>query len=195
MSPPLTAERIPIDKPALRRYYRELRRQWLPRVESSLRQQVGRLLSRNCGQGRIGLYSPLRGEADLLRPLITGLPGLAGRLALPAVDAGELLYRPWAPGDPLRPDACGIPAPTADHCALAPEALDLLLIPALAIDHQGIRLGYGGGWYDRLRGQGGWEHLPTLAVLPQACVAATLPLDPWDIPLQGWVSEQGPTWL
>ena len=195
MSPPITAAGIPIDKPALRRYYRELRRQWLPRVENSLRQQVGQLLSHNRGQGRIGLYTPLRGEANLLRPLITGLPGLVDRLALPAVDAGELLYRPWAPGDPLLPDACGIPAPAADRCALTPEALDLLLIPALAIDHQGIRLGYGGGWYDRLRSQAGWRNLATLAVLPQACLATTLPPDPWDIPLQGWVSEQGPTWL
>ena len=64
--------------------------------------------------------------------------------------------------------------------------------PALAVDRNGMRLGYGGGCYDRLLSQPGWSTLPTFAVLPEACVHPTLlPAEPWDQPLDGWITEQG----
>ena len=70
--------------------------------------------------------------------------------------------------------------------------LALLLLPALAVDRNGMRLGYGGGCYDRLLSQPGWSTLPTFAVLPEACVHPTLlPAEPWDQPLDGWITEQG----
>ena len=78
---------------------------------------------------------------------------------------------------------------------LAPEALGLLLVPALAIDQAGIRLGSGGGWYDRLRADPAWRAVPALAVLPAACVCDRLPRDPWDVPFAGWLDERGVTWL
>lgn len=181
-----------VAKRALRQHYRQLRRQWQPVVDQHLRDQVAALLGSLPGRGRVGLFMPLPGEADLL-PLASALPRLRAGLALPAVNEGALHYHPWQPGDPLAADACGIPSPTGP--ALPAEAIDLLLITALAIDHRGIRLGYGGGWYDRLRSQASWRQVPTLAVLPQACLAEALPREPWDIPLQGWVSEKGITWL
>ena len=65
-------------------------------------------------------------------------------------------------------------------------------LPALASDPSGIRLGSGGGWYDRLRADPAWRDRPALAVLPAACVSATaLPRDPWDVPFDGWLDEQG----
>lgn len=68
----------------------------------------------------------------------------------------------------------------------------LLLVPALAIDRSGIRLGSGGGWYDRLRADPHWRTVPALAVLPAACVSPTpLPRDPWDVPFDGWLDETG----
>jgi 5-formyltetrahydrofolate cyclo-ligase len=84
-----------------------------------------------------------------------------------------------------------VPAPEV----LAPEALGLLLVPALAIDQAGIRLGSGGGWYDRLRADPAWRAVPALAVLPAACVCAQLPRDKWDVPFAGWLDERGVTWL
>jgi 5-formyltetrahydrofolate cyclo-ligase len=37
--------------------------------------------------------------------------------------------------------------------------------------------------------------VPALVVLPQAYVLAKLPRDPWDIPFQGWITEQGLSWV
>lgn len=91
----------------------------------------------------------------------------------------------------LRSDAFSIPAPLLAP-ALKPAQLSLLLIPALAIDRNGMRLGYGGGCYDRLLSQPGWSALPVMAVLPEACIHSDpLPVAPWDQPVDGWITELG----
>lgn len=177
-------------KSELRRHYRQRRRQALRQhggaITAGISAALAPLLPGRLAPGqRLGLYWPLAGEVDL-RALATLAP-----VALPAIAGERLVYRPWQPGDPLAADGCGIPAPSAGRAELAADGLGLLLIPALAIDHQGVRLGYGGGWYDRLRQDPLWRQVEALAVLPQACVCAELPRDPWDIPLDGWVSERG----
>jgi 5-formyltetrahydrofolate cyclo-ligase len=110
------------------------------------------------------------------------------------VVAGHLRYRAWRPGEALVPDACRIPAP-AGAAALKPDELSLLLVPTLALDQPGIRLGSGGGWYDRLRADPAWRAIPALAVLPAACITRDLPRDPWDVPFDGWLDERGLHWL
>ena len=104
--------------------------------------------------------------------------------------AGRLEYHPWAPGQPLEPDGCGIPAPSTGQ-PLDPAALALLLVPALAVDRRGVRLGYGGGWYDRLRADPAWAAVPALVVVPHGCVVDRLEQEPWDVPFSGWISERG----
>jgi 5-formyltetrahydrofolate cyclo-ligase len=177
-------------KPALRRRLRALRGQLLPNLEPEIRAQVLRVLERHLdGPGRVGLYWPLAGEVDL-RPL-GDQPALAGRLALPAIAGERLHYRPWQPAQALEGDACGIPAPPPSAGELAAGDLAVLLVPALAVDPQGLRLGYGGGWYDRLRSGSDWRRVPALAVLPSGCLLERLPADPWDVPFDGWISELG----
>lgn len=176
-------------KAALRRHYRQVRRQALAEGGIGLAEGIrcrALAAARELEPGQhLGLYWPLAGEIDL-RALALELP-----LALPAIHQHRLVYRPWQPGQPLEADACGIPAPPASVAELPPDQLGLLLVPALAIDPAGIRLGYGGGWYDRLRSQPAWRQVPALAVLPAACCEAVLPRDPWDVPFGGWIHERG----
>jgi 5-formyltetrahydrofolate cyclo-ligase len=179
----------PPDKRALRRHFRSVRAaaqaDAQPLILAAARRDLPDLLP--AGQ-HLGLYWPLAGEADL-RSLALERPCLA----LPVV-AGEpprLHYRPWRPDAPLAPDRCGIPAPAAEP-ELPPNALGLLLVPALAFDPtSGIRLGYGGGWYDRLRADPAWRAVPALAVLPSAGLCPGLPREPWDVPFRGWLDERG----
>ena len=176
-------------KPALRRHYRPLREQ---RDDAAICAAVASLISDIGDQGHLGLYWPLQGEPDL-RPLLDGLGERPVALPCSEGHQGRLTYRPWDRG-PLQTDGCGIPAPI-DQPALAPEQLQLLLVPALAVDASGIRLGYGGGYYDRLRAEPAWRRVPALVVVPQSCISARpLPRDPWDQPFDGWVSEQGVQW-
>lgn len=185
-------------KESLRRHFRALRQGLVERAQPAIEAQAQRQVAGLLGDGRLlGLYCPLPGEINLLS-LQNLLPG---QLALPAITAGprdpsaRLVYRPWRAGDPLGPDGCGIPAPLAGAGELPAEALGLLLVPALACDASGIRLGYGGGWYDRLRADPAWAQVPAVAVLPRGCRVERLPRDPWDVPLQGWLDEDGLAWL
>jgi len=57
-----------------------------------------------------------------------------------------LLFRAWAPGDAMDRAVWGIAEPKADRAELEP---DVLIVPLLAFDRRGWRLGYGGGFYDR----------------------------------------------
>jgi 5-formyltetrahydrofolate cyclo-ligase len=200
-------------KDSLRRHYRQLRRQSLPLAEPALLEVLATALPQalaaadakasaranlqakpQAAPRRLGLYWPVGHEPDW-RPLLERWPeALRQRLALPVVrcegGVGRLTYGAWHPADPLRADGCGIPAPVA-AAPLEAHELALLLVPALAIDQRGIRLGSGGGWYDRLRADPAWRQLPALAVLPAACLAPSLPADPWDVPFTGWLDETG----
>jgi 5-formyltetrahydrofolate cyclo-ligase len=71
------------------------------------------------------------------------------RIYLPQV-AGprHLRFAPWSLGDEVQPNRYGIPEPATDQGLLEPDALDLVLVPLLAFDRSGNRIGYGGGFYD-----------------------------------------------
>jgi 5-formyltetrahydrofolate cyclo-ligase len=181
-------------KQALRRHYRQERRRAGDAAADGIARAAATALPALLARGRhLGLYWPIGDEPDLLA-LSDTLPTDQRLLALPAVQDGQLHYRPWRPGDTLTPDACGIAAPTQPRVLAAAE-LGLLLVPALALDRRGIRLGYGGGWFDRLRSDPAWRRVPALAVLPQACLVEQLPADPWDVPFDGWLDERGLHWL
>jgi 5-formyltetrahydrofolate cyclo-ligase len=91
-------------------------------------------------------YWPVRTELDP-RPLMTWLRGRGHPLALPVV-AGRgrpLVFRPWRPGEELVPGELGIDTPPAAAGKCEPE---ILLVPLLAFDSSGHRLGHGAGYYD-----------------------------------------------
>lgn len=180
-------------KADLRRAFKQRRLALHPSTAPSLQRQALQQLPGLLPEGTaLGLYWPLPGEVDLRG--LAELPALAGRIALPCIAGGELRYRRWSPGDPTAKDDTGIPAPTNAASTLEAEQIGLLLAPALAFDRAGIRLGYGGGWFDRLRQQSPWNQVPALAVVARGCLVEQLPADPWDVPFPGWLDEQGVHW-
>jgi 5-formyltetrahydrofolate cyclo-ligase len=96
-------------------------------------------------RGTVASYLPLRDEPDPA-PLLVG----ASLILLPRMLADRSLQLcPWAQGEPLRPGLGGTLEPLTE--AVDPALVDVILVPALAVDPDtGVRLGRGGGSYDRL---------------------------------------------
>src|SRR4051794_28480165 len=95
----------------------------------------------------VSAFWPMAEELDI-RPLMIELHNQGCQLALPVVVAKRqpLVFRAWRPGDPLEAGGVGPPPPSPQRGAGAP---DPLIVPLLACDEEGWRLGYGGGFYDR----------------------------------------------
>lgn len=137
-------------------------------------------------------YWPIRSEVDA-RPMMRHLlaMGLTGALPVVLAKGRPLRFRRWATGDPLEEGAFGVPTPIAKSATIRPE---LVLVPLLAYDREGNRLGYGAGYYDR-----------TLAALRRAgevlCVGLAfagqridrIPVEPDDEPLDWIVTEHNAT--
>ncbi len=102
-------------------------------------------------------YVPIHNEVDT--SLLVQHALHSGRMvALPAVVGREMVFRAVQPGCALRRGAFGIPEPPADARLLNPADADLVLLPGVAFDLQGHRIGYGKGFYDKtvhsMEGQG-----------------------------------------
>jgi 5-formyltetrahydrofolate cyclo-ligase len=138
----------------------------------------------------VASYWPIGDEADP-RALASALASRGHPIVLPViVDSGAALsFRPWREGDALFPNRHGIHEPQPHLDAVAPRAL---LVPLLAFDAAGVRLGYGGGYYDRtlaeLRGCG---HIVAIGVAYAGLEVAKLPHDAHDQRLDGVVTERG----
>ena len=137
---------------------------------------------------KIAGYWPITREADV-KPLLGKLAEKSVICLLPVVIARDtaLVFREWQPGDELAPSDLDIPEPTIDKSVGIPE---FLLVPLLAFDRQGYRLGYGGGFYDRtiarLRVRG-----PVIAVgvAYQAQLVDSVPVGANDEPLDWMVTD------
>jgi len=92
-------------------------------------------------------FFPHKSEIDTL-PLLARLHSEGWITSLPIVQGERqpLIFRQWAPGEPTVAGIWDIPMPPEDAPEVKP---DVLLVPLLAFDAAGYRLGYGGGFYDR----------------------------------------------
>ena len=133
-------------------------------------------------------FSPLKSEISPL-PLLRRLADAGASLALPAV-AGRgrpLVMRAWRFGAPLVSGVWGIREPPADAPELFP---DIVIVPLLAFDRRGHRIGYGAGYYDmtltRLRAM---KPVTAIGIAFAAQEIAAVPATPRDAPLDLVLTE------
>lgn len=101
----------------------------------------------------------------------------------------SLIWHSWTPGEPLVTGRYGIPEPHPDASILEPTNIDLILIPAVACDSRGYRLGYGAGFYDRLLSLPDWCDIPTIGILFDFAYLPEIPTDSWDRKLSAICTE------
>ena len=123
-------------------------------------------------------------------PSMLRLAKAGARLALPAADSADapLIFRAFADGDPLAPDAFGIASPLPDAPEVTP---DLVITPLLAFDRFGGRIGQGGGHYDRtLAALRARAPVFVLGLAYAGQQVARLPLEPHDQRLDAILTEK-----
>jgi 5-formyltetrahydrofolate cyclo-ligase len=141
------------------------------------------------------VYAATRGEPPLAE--LVALARQTGReVVLPRMAGDTLELRVWPAGGLLVRGAHGIGEPDASWPSLPPEAIDLALVPGLAFDPGGGRLGQGGGYYDRLLP----ALVPRRADAPRRVgvawafqIVPRVPMEPHDITVDAVLTEEG--WL
>ena len=154
------------------------------KVEMNVKSYVESLLKKGKRINYIGIYWPFQNEVDLR--------GLKDKYSLALPRCGnnkELLFCEWD-GTQLTKDSEGILSPDFS-LKLGYEKISIIFTPCLAVDKNLTRLGYGGGYFDRLRENINWRTIPCIGVLTSNCVSNnSLIKADWDIPLSGFITEK-----
>lgn len=131
-------------------------------------------------------FWPMGAEIDI-RPLLQRLEQAGHRLALPVTPprGAPLEFRLWRFGEALRPGRFGTSVPGGGEVVRP----DWLLVPLLAFDRRGARLGYGGGYYDR--SLAGLPDAQAIGVAFAGQEVAAVPTGAYDRPLAGIATEAG----
>jgi 5-formyltetrahydrofolate cyclo-ligase len=110
---------------------------------------------------------------------------------LPRCINKSLSWHLWQPGNDTQTGAYSILEPLSCAPLIKASEVDLILVPAVACDIRGYRLGYGGGFYDRFLSSVEWHSKPTIGIVFDFAYLPQLPIDIWDIPLHGVCTETG----
>ncbi len=161
-------------------------------TQEAVRKDSGRIRDRLLalkafrGAGSVMLYVPARKEVDTW-PLLEHFWQQGSQVLLPRCCDGRAgIMEAYAVTSPLElgPGCFGLVEPKSDLARLVTDPRpEVILVPALAYDRRGYRLGFGGGYYDRF--------LPKLAARPLLIgpayafqVVDSVPVEPWDQPVQ-----------
>lgn len=133
-----------------RQIYRKLRASIPSELAAEWSRQITRdllqILRYRAFDGTIYLYDALEGEPDLL----SHLKQARFHIALPRVQmASNMTFHLWSHGDQLIESSLGLKEPSRASIETSPRPGDVAIVPSIAIDHKGCRLGFGGGFYDR----------------------------------------------
>ena len=179
------------DKQRLRRVIRELERQLSPRYkEASSRAIAAHLLAMPEYQaaGTVFCFVGSEGEIDT-RPILEDALAAGKRLCVPlCTGPGIMELRQVTALDQLVPGAYGIPEPPAAAPEVDMDEVDFAVLPCVACNHLGQRLGRGGGYYDRfLSGYRGG----TVLLCREKLIREEIPLEPHDYPIPWVLTETG----
>lgn len=189
MSEPSMSSPSMLQRQEIRQQVRHLRRAMTDEQQAQAAEQLAELALNYApvtAARNIALFLSVDGELNT-RPLIARLWHLKKAVYLPVLhpfSPGNLLFLRYSPDTPLIPNKLRIPEPPLDIRQLITlDQLDLMLVPLVAFDQHGQRLGMGGGFYDRTLQN--WRQHGFLPVgLAHDCQQVdSLPVAEWDVPL------------
>ena len=177
-------EKKKLERDTFRKLRDEISQNQRENVENNVKRYVDLFIEGYKNIGYIAIYWPLKNEVDI-RSLKEKYS-----LALPKCkDKTELLFYPWDE-KPLKKDSEGIPSPD-NSFSLSHKQISIMFVPCLSVDKNLTRLGYGGGYFDKLRREKEWRNVPCIGVLTSNCVSSiSLTRADWDIPLSGFITEK-----
>ena len=159
------------DKNLLRQKFREARKKLdMQRISSLLCKELRGCEYYNSAKNVLIFY-PLKYEVNTLELLNDNK-----NFYLPRVKGKDLEICPFKSGDKLITSNLKIKEPLSR--AILPEQIDLAIVPALAIDCDNTRLGYGGGFYDRFLNK--YKSIKSVVLIPKELTVKKLPAEPWD---------------
>lgn len=181
-------------KRALRQQMRARRRALSPRDQARAASQLARQISRLPGYKRahkIAVYLASDGEIALT-PLIRRAAMQGKRCYLPRITGkGAMDFHRYRPGQALFTNTYGLAEPGSRQPRRALRQVDIVLLPLVAFDRQGGRLGMGGGFYDRALTRCRGANRPLfVGVAHDFQEVGRVPTDAWDIPLDWLITPQ-----
>ncbi|PSF34574.1 5-formyltetrahydrofolate cyclo-ligase [Aphanothece hegewaldii CCALA 016] len=129
-------------------------------------------------------YFSIRQEPDL-----SFLFNSSQKWGFPRCVGQSLVWHIWQRGEILETGVYGILEPQSKAVMIDAAEVDLILVPAVACDAKGYRLGYGGGYYDRMLSSPEWYSIPTVGIIFDFAYLPSLPKDNWDQPLNAICTE------
>ena len=152
--------------------------------DEAITQAVLALRVFDAAEGPISAYWPMRSEADP-RPVLEALHERGLPLCLPAIVAKRMLFRRWAPYEPIVPGGFGTLVPDPAQPESVPA---ILIVPLAAFDRRGYRIGYGKGHYDAKLTELG--AVTSIGIAYAAQEIDTVPDEPHDRRLDWIVTER-----
>ncbi|MEE4304522.1 MAG: 5-formyltetrahydrofolate cyclo-ligase [Wenzhouxiangella sp.] len=165
------------------------------RADAAISAAVGRLVDEFDFRIIAGFVAH-RGEPDLSEAL-SWLDEEDRSVLMPVVRDLDMHFRRWRPDTDMKANRFGIPEPVGSE-EFAPAQIDLVLMPLVGFAADGARLGMGAGFYDRAFAfrHGRPDDLPRLVGVAYSVQEVdALPVDDWDVPLDGIITEHGLSWF
>ena len=138
------------------------------------------------GAGAVLAFWSFGSEVDTA-PLLDRLRSRGTTVALPVTRDGDIVPVIWTPGSPMTETSFGSREPT-DGRVLQARELDLIVVPGVAFDRSCHRVGYGGGFYDRLLAST-LDGTAAVAIAFGVQVVDQVPTGPLDRPVDAVVTE------